>query len=116
MLRRNKQLLSLCRFGGSATNVSSVLPAIQSNASADGLFKRHKVYNGHTKKSKHLINVQKVMSSDSDWLDIGGFQVYPWSLSGVESSVVVKRQELCVVFDMGYATKESVKSSHVFIR
>ncbi|XP_029651174.1 tRNase Z TRZ2, chloroplastic [Octopus sinensis] len=71
-------------------------------------------------------NVAKVKSSActsisklrKDWMPCGKYQVHAWSLSGVETSVVVQTIEdksLSVAFDIGYATRASVRCKHVFI-
>lgn len=52
----------------------------------------------------------------SKWMEIGQYSVFPWSIAGVETCVVVKGENLNVAFDMGYAVRESVKCQHVFIR
>ena len=51
-----------------------------------------------------------------DWAKIGDFQIYPWSVAGVESCIVIRTQDLGIVFDMGYACRESVFCENVFIR
>jgi len=38
------------------------------------------------------------------WLTIGNYNVYAWSLSGLETCIVVKADDLKVAFDMGYAS------------
>ncbi|XP_014770828.1 uncharacterized protein LOC106869555 [Octopus bimaculoides] len=68
-------------------------------------------------------NIAKVKSSAisklrKDWMPCGKYQVHAWSLSGLETSVVVQTVEdksLSVAFDIGYATRASVRCKHVFI-
>ena len=49
------------------------------------------------------------------WMAIDKYCVYPWTLSGIESCVLVKSGELSLAFDMGYALREAVKHDRVFI-
>ena len=51
-----------------------------------------------------------------DWLQCGDYDLYVWSISGLETCVVVKSSDLLVAFDIGYAVRESVGCKHVFIR
>lgn len=50
------------------------------------------------------------------WLTIGNYNVYAWSLSGLETCIVVKADDLKVAFDMGYAIPQSISCANVFIR
>ncbi len=60
-------------------------------------------------------NLLKRMA-ESDWMDVGEYKVFPWSISGLETCVVVKGNSLSVAFDMGYSFREAVKCQHVCIR
>ena len=58
-------------------------------------------------------------SSSRGWLNLEGYRIYPWSISGLETCVVVKSEQdkkLAVTFDLGYSTRPSVRCQHVFIR
>ena len=48
--------------------------------------------------------------------NIGGYQVHAWSISGLETSVVVRKEDFQVVFDLGTTTREAVKAPLVFFR
>ena len=50
------------------------------------------------------------------WIQLGKYSVFPWSIAGVETCVVVKGENINLAFDMGYSVRESVKCQHVFIR
>ena len=49
------------------------------------------------------------------WLTVGQYNIFAWSISGVESTVVVKSEDLLLCFDMGIAIPESIKAKNVFI-
>lgn len=52
------------------------------------------------------------------WLTLEGYRIYPWSISGLETCVVVKAEhdkKLAVAFDLGYTTRPSIRCQHVFI-
>lgn len=52
-----------------------------------------------------------------EWQTIEGMHVHAWSISGLETCVVLKKTDLgFVAFDMGASTRESLKCQHVFIR
>lgn len=51
----------------------------------------------------------------SGWLDVGRYSVFPWSISGVETCVVVKSEGLHLTFDVGYACRESISSKFVLL-
>ncbi|KAK6191331.1 hypothetical protein SNE40_003050 [Patella caerulea] len=51
----------------------------------------------------------------SGWTDFEKYSVFARSISGLETSVVVKSDDLTFAFDMGYSTKESIKCKNVFI-
>ena len=46
------------------------------------------------------------------------YKVYPWAISGLESSIVVRgpHKNDKIAFDMGYAHREAVACTDVFIR
>ena len=62
------------------------------------------------------------MSSKGDlenetWLNIGNFRVFAWSLAGIETSIVIRCSDgYSCCFDLGHASRESVKCDTVFIR
>ena len=56
-----------------------------------------------------------MMAKPSGWMTIGNFEVYPWSIAGIETSVVVKKGNVKVAFDIGQAFSEAMKCNHVFI-
>lgn len=56
------------------------------------------------------------MAEETGWLECGPYKVFVWSLSGLETTVVVKSTDLLLAFDMGYACRPSIKCKHVFIR
>ncbi|XP_005100447.2 tRNase Z TRZ1 [Aplysia californica] len=59
---------------------------------------------------------QTVNVGESDgWLNIGQYSVFAWSVSGVESCIVIKSEDVHIVFDMGVAVPESVRGMNVFI-
>ncbi|KAK3084659.1 hypothetical protein FSP39_017061 [Pinctada imbricata] len=49
------------------------------------------------------------------FIKIGKYHVFPWTISGLESCVVVRSDDLFVVFDMGYSHRETIMCKHVFI-
>ena len=77
-----------------------------------------KSYSQYTNYKSNSYTHRKKMTSDSKFITIGDYAIYPWSLSGIESSVVVKGPgpKERVVFDMGYAHREAVRCADVFIR
>lgn len=50
------------------------------------------------------------------WINAGKYSVFPWSIAGVETCVVVKGENFNVAFDMGYPVREAVSCQDVFIR
>lgn len=53
------------------------------------------------------------------WLTLEGYRIYPWSISGLETCVVINAEDdkkLAVTFDIGYTTRPSVRCQQVFIR
>jgi len=61
------------------------------------------------------VDMSRIMAG-ADYMDIEQFRVYPWSISGLESCILVQKNGLSVAFDMGYAFREAVKCQHVLIR
>ena len=61
------------------------------------------------------VDMSRIMAG-ADYMDIDQFRVYPWSISGLESCILVQKNDLSVAFDMGYAFREAVKCQHVLIR
>ena len=62
-------------------------------------------------------NKSKLMAEVRDkWIELGKYSVFPWSIAGVETCVVVHGENLNVAFDMGYSVRESVNCKDVFIR
>ncbi|CAG2211695.1 EXOC4 [Mytilus edulis] len=49
-----------------------------------------------------------------EWLKIGNYSVFPWSISGVETCVVIKTNGPTLTFDLGYSCRSSVSSNLVF--
>ncbi|KAK2186227.1 hypothetical protein NP493_210g03042 [Ridgeia piscesae] len=60
------------------------------------------------------VDMSRIMAG-ADYMDIEQFRVYPWSISGLESCILVQKNGLSVAFDMGYAFREAVKCQHVLI-
>ncbi|XP_064620865.1 uncharacterized protein LOC135483766 [Lineus longissimus] len=52
---------------------------------------------------------------DMSFFHINGYNVYPWSISGLGTSVIVNRDNMTVAFDIGYASREAFCSQYVFI-
>ena len=52
------------------------------------------------------------------YLNIGEFSVFAWSISGIETSVVVKKPSdgFRCCFDMGYACRQNVNCDNIMIR
>ena len=67
-------------------------------------------------KSNKKIDIQKIMAEDDQWLTAGKHRIHAWSVSGMESCIVAQIEGTDIVFDMGYATRPSIKCGHVFIR
>ncbi|XP_050407991.1 uncharacterized protein LOC126823288 isoform X2 [Patella vulgata] len=68
----------------------------------------------HLKSSK-MSNHRPTDRTKSGWADFEKYSVFARSISGLETSVVVKSDDLSLAFDMGYSAKESVKCKNVFI-
>ena len=60
--------------------------------------------------------IQLMADVKEKWIQLGKYSVFPWSIAGVETCVVVKGENINVAFDMGYSVREPVKCQHVFIR
>ena len=58
---------------------------------------------------------QTSVGQQEGWLMVGPYKVFAWSVSGVESCIVIKCEDMTLVFDMGIAVAESVKVPNVFI-
>ncbi|KAK3740209.1 hypothetical protein RRG08_054232 [Elysia crispata] len=58
---------------------------------------------------------QTSVGQQEGWLMVGPYKVFAWSVSGVESCIVIKSEDMTLVFDMGIAVAESVKVPNVFI-
>ena len=67
------------------------------------------------KENKQRKQMEKLML-DNGWFKTKFFDIFPWSVSGVESCVVVRNPEISVAFDMGYTFSEAVRCPTVFIR
>ena len=68
-----------------------------------------------SQKEEHdLFNTVSVGEADG-WLMIGQYNIFPWSISGVETCVVIKSEDIHIVFDLGVAVPDSVKAKDVFI-
>lgn len=52
------------------------------------------------------------------YLDIGDFSVFAWSISGIETSVVVKKKsdKFSCCFDLGYSCRQNVSCDQIMIR
>lgn len=52
------------------------------------------------------------------YLDIGDFKVFAWSISGIETTVVVRRKsdKFTCCFDLGYSCRQNVSCDQVLIR
>ncbi|CAH1802357.1 unnamed protein product [Owenia fusiformis] len=46
---------------------------------------------------------------------IGDIEIYPWSISGIETSISIHKDNLNVAFDMGFSHREAVRCPYVFI-
>lgn len=66
--------------------------------------------------SKKRIDIKKLMEDQDDWITLGNQRIHAWSISGLESCIVTKIDNASLAFDLGYATRPSVKCSDVFIR
>ena len=47
---------------------------------------------------------------------LGKFDVLAWSVSGMETCIVVKDKKFSVCFDMGYCPEDAIFCEYVFIR
>jgi hypothetical protein len=56
------------------------------------------------------------MGVDQDgWMTFGNYKIYLWSISGLETCIVIKADELKIAMDMGYSIPQSISCSNVFI-
>ena len=69
-----------------------------------------------SKQKSSIKRIQLMADVKEKWIQLGKYSVFPWSIAGVETCVVVKGENINVAFDMGYSVRESVKCQHVFIR
>jgi hypothetical protein len=53
---------------------------------------------------------------DMSFFHINGYNVYPWSISGLGTSVIVNKDDMTMAFDIGYASREAFYAQYVFIR
>ncbi|KAL8574323.1 hypothetical protein ACOMHN_015854 [Nucella lapillus] len=60
-------------------------------------------------------NITMASQGGDGWNTFGKYDVYAWSLSGIETCVVVKADDLKIAFDMGYSIPQSVGCANVFI-
>ncbi|KAH9525426.1 mitochondrial 3'-tRNA processing endonuclease Trz2 [Bulinus truncatus] len=60
------------------------------------------------------LTYSKVIEADG-WLSVGQYNVFAWSVSGLESCIVIKSDDITLAFDMGIALTESTKAANVFI-
>lgn len=70
------------------------------------------------KKKAGSIIPSKSSPSLRGWLTLEGYRIYPWSISGLETCVVINAEDdkkLAVTFDIGYTTRPSVRCQQVFI-
>ena len=58
---------------------------------------------------------QSSVGQQEGWLVVGPYKVFAWSVSGIESCIVIKSEDMTLVFDMGIAVAESVRVPNVFI-
>lgn len=66
---------------------------------------------------KKQYNMTKEPNQADTFLQIGDFRVFCWSISGIETSVVVRKPSdgFHICFDMGYSCRENVKCQSVLI-
>lgn len=55
------------------------------------------------------------VNESEGWLTIGQYSIFGWSVSGMESCIVIQSDDVQLVFDMGIDVPESIKSANVFI-
>ena len=70
----------------------------------------------HFTPKSSIKRIQLMADVKEKWIQLGKYSVFPWSIAGVETCVVVKGENINLAFDMGYSVRESVKCQHVFIR
>ena len=72
------------------------------------------------KKDQHKeldIRIKRMAKlAENGWINTKYFDIFPWSVSGVETCVVARNPEIAIAFDMGYTFPDSVKCPSVLIR
>ncbi|GFO07504.1 ribonuclease z [Plakobranchus ocellatus] len=58
---------------------------------------------------------QTSVGQQEGWLCVGQYKVFAWSVSGIESCIVIKSEDMTLVFDMGISVAESIRVPNVFI-
>ena len=73
--------------------------------------------NNNNNMTADLQKLKSVHDSDG-YLTIGDYSVFSWSLSGIETSVIVRQKSdgFACCFDMGCSNRENVKCENVLIR
>lgn len=69
-------------------------------------------------KLNHKLFCFRMACTDSGYKDIGEFKVFAWSISGIETSVVIKKPAdgFSCCFDMGHSNRQNVSCEDVLIR
>lgn len=49
------------------------------------------------------------------WVIVGAYRIFAWSVSGIESCIIVRSEAVQLVFDMGLAVPESIQVPNNFI-
>ena len=71
---------------------------------------------GRAMRLSPSVSTRKMSVSDG-WHAIGDYSVFAWSLSGLETCVVIKSLNLKpIAFDIGYSILPSIHCDNVFIR
>ncbi|KAK3591487.1 hypothetical protein CHS0354_031593 [Potamilus streckersoni] len=52
---------------------------------------------------------------EAGWSKLCGYSIYPWSIGGVFTTVVIMKDDLKLAFDMGDCCRQSIPCNHVFI-
>jgi hypothetical protein len=68
---------------------------------------------------QHVLSLSIEKEKMSKYMKIGDYEIHCWSISGIESSTVVKltdQGDFRIAFDMGYCGREMVRAQYVFIR
>lgn len=63
----------------------------------------------------HRKQTVKMNRFSEGWQNFDNYNVYAWSLSGIETCVVLKSDDLKIAFDMGYSIPQSISCANVFI-